>query len=45
MHTIPAIILLFCMFIGYHMNGYHGAVYVAVGFAAGALLLNWIRGK
>jgi len=45
MHTVSAIILLFCMFIGYHMSGYHGAVFVAVGFAAGAILLNLIRGK
>lgn len=45
MHTVSAILLMFCMFIGYHMNGYQSAVHVAVGFAVGAILLNWIRGK
>lgn len=45
MHTVSAILLMFCMFIGYHLSGYQGAVYVAVGFAAGAILLNLIRGK
>ena len=45
MHTVSAILPMFCMFIGYHLNGYQSAVFVAVGFAAGAILLNLIRGK
>jgi len=45
MHTVSAILLMFCMFIGYHLNGYQAAVCVAAGFATGAILLNLIRGK
>jgi len=45
MHTIPALLLLFAMFVGYHFGGYMFACHIAIGYAVGALLINLIRGK